>query len=127
MEEKVKLWREVRSVDAPLPVGHTELGLSELSMRVRVGRNLEQFNLPGAMAKDERIAFEKTMLDVSRRRRRLGGPESQKLSTERRKARMVCAQARARWSATGVLDISAKMASASLLSISSLVSTRRAR
>ena len=30
----------------------TKLGLSELSMRVRVGRNLASFNLPGAMDKD---------------------------------------------------------------------------
>jgi len=40
----------------------TKLGLPELSMRVRVGRNLEAFNLPGAMDKDERIKFEKAML-----------------------------------------------------------------
>jgi len=40
----------------------TKLGLSELSMRVRVGRNLEAFNLPGKMSKEERIKFEKTML-----------------------------------------------------------------
>ena len=40
----------------------TKLGLSELSMRVRVGRNLTQFNLPGAMDKAERIEFEKAML-----------------------------------------------------------------
>jgi len=39
-----------------------KLGLSELSMRVRVGRNLKQFNLPGAMDKEERIAFEQAML-----------------------------------------------------------------
>ncbi len=31
-------------------------------MRVRVGRNLKQFNLPGAMDRPERIAFEQTML-----------------------------------------------------------------
>jgi len=41
----------------------TKLGLEELSMRVRVGRNLAKFNLPGAMDKDERIRFEKTMLE----------------------------------------------------------------
>lgn len=35
---------------------------SELSMRVRVGRNLKQYNLPGAMDKEERIKFENTML-----------------------------------------------------------------
>jgi len=40
----------------------TKLGLSELSMRVRVGRNLKQFNLPGAMDKNERIQFELAML-----------------------------------------------------------------
>lgn len=40
----------------------TKLGLSELSMRVRVGRNLKQFNLPGLMDKAERIKFEQTML-----------------------------------------------------------------
>lgn len=39
------------------------IGLKEeLSMRVRVGRNLTKFNLPGAMDKAERIAFEKDML-----------------------------------------------------------------
>jgi len=41
----------------------TKLGLDELSMRVRVGRNLAKFNLPGAMDKVERIKFEKTMLE----------------------------------------------------------------
>jgi len=40
----------------------TKLGLGELSMRVRVGRNLKAFNLPGMMDKDERIKFEMTML-----------------------------------------------------------------
>lgn len=40
----------------------TDLGLDELSMRVRVGRNLKSFNLPGSMTKKERIDFEKTML-----------------------------------------------------------------
>merc|ERR1719471_2073413 len=42
----------------------TKLGLAELSMRVRVGRNLAKFNLPGAMDKTERIKFEKTMLEA---------------------------------------------------------------
>merc|ERR1719321_1561524 len=37
------------------------LGLSELSMRVRVGRNLKAFNLPGLMDQAERIKFEQTM------------------------------------------------------------------
>ena len=40
----------------------SKLGLDELSMRVRVGRNLTQFNLPGNMDRAERIKFEKTML-----------------------------------------------------------------
>ena len=39
----------------------TKLGLSELSMRVRVGRNLSSFPLPGAMTKEDRINFEVTM------------------------------------------------------------------
>jgi hypothetical protein len=39
----------------------TELGLDELSMRVRVGRNLAAYNLPGKMDKAERIRFEQTM------------------------------------------------------------------
>lgn len=46
--------------DADLDV--TKLGLPELSMRVRVGRNLKTFPLPGAMTKEDRINFEKTML-----------------------------------------------------------------
>jgi len=40
----------------------TKLGLEELSMRVRVGRNLTSFNLPGAMDQKERVEFEKSML-----------------------------------------------------------------
>ncbi|CAD7701840.1 unnamed protein product [Ostreobium quekettii] len=40
----------------------TKLGLEELSMRVRVGRNLKSFNLPGLMDKAERIRFEQMML-----------------------------------------------------------------
>ncbi len=39
-----------------------KLGLDELSMRVRVGRNLTGFNLPGKMNKEERIKFELRML-----------------------------------------------------------------
>jgi len=39
-----------------------KLGLTEeLSMRVRVGRNLTSFPLPGAMTKEDRIKFEMTM------------------------------------------------------------------
>ena len=45
-----------------------KLGLEEeLSMRVRVGRNLAKFNLPGAMDKDERILFEKVAVTVVER------------------------------------------------------------
>merc|ERR1712093_54405 len=39
----------------------TKLGLGELSMRVRVGRNLADFPLPGAMTKDDRVNMEKKM------------------------------------------------------------------
>lgn len=39
-----------------------KLGQEELSMRVRVGRNLVGFNLPGRMCKQERIKFELRML-----------------------------------------------------------------
>ena len=40
-----------------------KIGMTEpISMRVRVGRNLAAFNLPGAMDKAERIKFEQTML-----------------------------------------------------------------
>ena len=39
----------------------TKLGLEELSMRVRVGRNLKQFNLPGLMDQAERIKFESAL------------------------------------------------------------------
>jgi hypothetical protein len=42
----------------------SKLGLGELSMRVRVGRNLTDFPLPGAMTKADRIAFEKRMLQA---------------------------------------------------------------
>lgn len=38
------------------------LGLPELSMRVRVGRNLKAFPLPGAMSKTERCNMENFML-----------------------------------------------------------------
>jgi creatine kinase len=39
------------------------VGVTEpLSIRVRVGRNLDSFPLPGAMAKTDRIKFESTML-----------------------------------------------------------------
>jgi creatine kinase len=41
-----------------------KLGLPALSMRVRVGRNLADFPLPGAMTKDDRIAMEKKMCEA---------------------------------------------------------------
>ena len=39
-----------------------KLGQEELSMRVRVGRNLVGFNLPGKMDKAERVKFEMKLL-----------------------------------------------------------------
>ena len=38
------------------------LGLPALSMRVRIGRNLKDFPLPGSMTKDDRIRLEQTMM-----------------------------------------------------------------
>jgi creatine kinase len=40
------------------------LGLEPCSMRVRVGRNLADFPLPGAMTKDDRINLENRMIDA---------------------------------------------------------------
>jgi len=40
----------------------SKLGQDELSMRVRVGRNLLGFNLPGSMDQAERIKFEQKMV-----------------------------------------------------------------
>jgi len=42
----------------------TALGLPALSMRVRTGRNLKDFPLPGAMTKDDRVAMEAAMQPV---------------------------------------------------------------
>lgn len=39
-----------------------DLGLPELSMRVRVGRNLADFPLPGAMTQEDRVALETRMM-----------------------------------------------------------------
>jgi protein-arginine kinase len=51
---------------AGLPAGGvldiTKLGLPELSMRVRVGRNLKRFPLPGAMSKQQRCDMENFVL-----------------------------------------------------------------
>ena len=54
----------------------TKLGLPELSMRVRVGRNLKEFPLPGAMTKEDRIAMEAKMckaFDVLKAKEEYGG------------------------------------------------------
>jgi len=40
----------------------TKLGLGKTSMRVRVGRNLADFPLPGAMSKEDRLKMEQEML-----------------------------------------------------------------
>lgn len=40
----------------------TKLGLGQTSMRVRVGRNLASFPLPGAMTRDDRVRLENTMV-----------------------------------------------------------------
>jgi len=42
----------------------TKLGLPALSMRVRTGRNLNKYNLPGSMTKDDRVNLEKDMKKV---------------------------------------------------------------
>jgi creatine kinase len=39
----------------------TNLGLPELSMRVRTGRNLKKFPLPGAMSQEDRVNMENAM------------------------------------------------------------------
>lgn len=42
----------------------TKLGLGKTSMRVRVGRNLASFPLPGAMTQDDRVKMEATMVSA---------------------------------------------------------------
>ena len=44
----------------------SRLGLPALSMRVRVGRNLKAFPLPGAMTKQDRCDMENFMLKARR-------------------------------------------------------------
>lgn len=55
-------------IKAQLPEGGvldlTKLGLGNTSMRVRVGRNLANYPLPGAMTKDDRINLEKDMIEA---------------------------------------------------------------
>jgi hypothetical protein len=41
-----------------------KLGLPALSMRVRTGRNLNKYKLPGSMTKEDRINIEKEMKTV---------------------------------------------------------------
>jgi len=56
------------SVKDQLPAGGrldlTKLGLGTTSMRVRVGRNLASYALPGAMTKEDRINLEKDMIQA---------------------------------------------------------------
>jgi creatine kinase len=42
----------------------TKLGLGTTSMRVRVGRNLEKYPLPGAQTKEQRIAMENELIQA---------------------------------------------------------------
>ncbi len=50
--------------DGTLDLASIDESLSNSSMRVRVGRNLSNFPLPGAMTRDHRIAFENSMIAV---------------------------------------------------------------
>lgn len=56
------------AIAAKLPAGGkldlAKLGLGTTSMRVRVGRNLAAFPLPGAMTKQDRIAMEANMVEA---------------------------------------------------------------
>ena len=65
---------------AGIPVGGkldlAALGLPELSMRVRVGRNLKEFPLPGAMTQEDRVNMEVKMcaaFDVLKANPKYGG------------------------------------------------------
>jgi protein-arginine kinase len=57
---------DLESVKDKLPPGGkldlTKLGLGTTSMRVRVGRNLAKYPLPGAMTKEDRLNMEKDMI-----------------------------------------------------------------
>ncbi|GMI33608.1 hypothetical protein TrRE_jg11285 [Triparma retinervis] len=59
---------DLSSVADRLPAGGkldlTKLGLGTTSMRVRVGRNLANYPLPGAMTKEDRINMEADMVKV---------------------------------------------------------------
>jgi len=59
---------DLSTVKDKLPEGGvldlTKLGLGETSMRVRVGRNLAAYPLPGAMTKEDRISLERDMVNA---------------------------------------------------------------
>jgi len=59
---------DLDSVKDKLPEGGkldlTKLGLGTTSMRVRVGRNLASYPLPGNMSKEDRLNFEKGMINA---------------------------------------------------------------
>jgi len=59
-------WDLASVSDPELPAGNkldlTKLGLGTTSMRVRVGRNLDAFPLPGAQTKEQRIQMEKQLV-----------------------------------------------------------------
>jgi len=58
-KKHVTSWAVAEGIDLDM----AKLGITEpLSMRVRVGRNLTNFPLPGMMTETDRITFEKTML-----------------------------------------------------------------
>eukprot|EP01068_Selenidium_serpulae_P003726 Selendium_serpulae@DN3262_c0_g1_i1.p1 len=62
--------KKVHKTDWTVPASSLDLSTvlkNPLSMRVRVGRNLKGFNLPGASDRAERIRFEKTMLQAFRK------------------------------------------------------------
>ncbi|CAJ1955685.1 unnamed protein product [Cylindrotheca closterium] len=59
-----------------------KLGQDELSMRVRVGRNLVGFNLPGAMDKAERVKFEQRMLSAFEKLKEAYGGEVYSLTPD---------------------------------------------
>lgn len=55
-----KRLREIGCPDGILDLAN--LGLSETSIRLRIGRNLAKFPLPGAMSREQRIKVENTLL-----------------------------------------------------------------
>jgi len=54
-------YKGVEGLPADGKLDLTKLGLPELSMRVRTGRNLAKYPLPGAMTLDDRKNMEKDM------------------------------------------------------------------